>query len=178
MDSVVADTAIFIPSRPRPSAATAGHALAPGGEPGPVENDDYVSCLVRFASGARGVIEASRVSVAEQNAYGFTIHGTKGMVSWDFRRMGELRVSRGDDYQDQPTSTEQVGPGAGDYAAFQPGAGNSMGYDDLKIIEARDFLAAIATGTPRGATLDDAVRAATVLDAVARSVQSSGWATV
>ncbi|HST81328.1 MAG TPA: Gfo/Idh/MocA family oxidoreductase [Kineosporiaceae bacterium] len=175
IDTLVADTAVFIPTRPRPSAATAGHTLAAGGEPGPVENDDYLSCLVRFASGAHGVIEACRVSVAEQNTYGFTIHGTKGMLSWDFRRMGELRVSRGDAYQDQPTSTVHVGPGAGDYTAFQPGAGNSMGFDDLKIIEARDFLASIAAGTPQGATLDDAVHTAAVLDAVARSVKSGSW---
>ena len=49
--------------------------------------------LLRFASGARGVLEASRVSVGEQNNYGFEIHGTKGAVFWDFRRMSELGVS-------------------------------------------------------------------------------------
>ncbi|MFI5083341.1 MAG: hypothetical protein ACHQCE_19885, partial [Streptosporangiales bacterium] len=43
---------------------------ATGGELGRVENEDYVSCLLRFASGARGVLEASRVSVGEQNNYG------------------------------------------------------------------------------------------------------------
>ena len=60
-----------------------------------LENEDYVSCLLRFASGARGVLEACRVSVGEQNNYGFEVHGTKGAVFWDFRRMGELGVSTG-----------------------------------------------------------------------------------
>ncbi|MFF5533097.1 Gfo/Idh/MocA family protein [Streptomyces cinerochromogenes] len=173
--SLTADTAVFVPERARPSGATAGHALASGGEPGPVENEDYVSCLLRFASGARGVLEACRVSVGEQNTYGFEVHGTRGAVFWDFRRMNELKVSRGTTYQDQPVSTVYVGPGAGEFAAFQPGAANAMGYDDLKVIEAYRFVRSIAEGTPYGATLADAVRAATVLDAMAESAASGRW---
>ncbi|HWT25398.1 MAG TPA: Gfo/Idh/MocA family oxidoreductase, partial [Solirubrobacteraceae bacterium] len=60
--AVVADSAIFVAERARPAGATAGHARAAGGELGPVENEDYVAALVRFASGARGVVEASRVA--------------------------------------------------------------------------------------------------------------------
>ena len=148
---------------------------ATGGELGPVENEDYVSSLLRFASGARGTLEASRVAVGEQNNYGFEIHGTKGAVFWDFRRMGELGVSTGTAYQDQPVSTVYVGPGHGDYAAFQPGSATSMGYDDLKVIEAHNFLRSIAEGTPYGATLDDAVRSAAALDAMTRSAATGVW---
>ncbi|MHB9857701.1 Gfo/Idh/MocA family protein [Streptomyces sp. YIM S03343] len=173
--SLAADTAVFLPERARPTGATAGHARAAGGEIGPVENEDYVGCLLRFASGARGVLEACRVSVGEQNNYGFEVHGTRGAVLWDFRRMGELGVSRGTAYQDQPVSTVYVGPGAGEYAAFQPGAANAMGYDDLKVIEAYRFLRSVAEGTPYGATLADAVNAAAVLDAMARSAESGTW---
>ncbi|MGW0769054.1 Gfo/Idh/MocA family protein [Streptomyces sp. NPDC002676] len=173
--SLTTDTAVFVPERARPTGATAGHALATGGEPGPVENEDYVNCLLRFASGARGVLEACRVSVGEQNNYGFEVHGTKGAVFWDFRRMNELGVSRGTTYQDQPVSTVYVGPGAGEFAAFQPGAANAMGYDDLKVIEAYRFLRSVAEDTPYGATLADAVRSAAVLDAMARSAESGRW---
>jgi predicted dehydrogenase len=173
--ALTADTAIFLPQRARPTGATAGHARAAGGEPGPVENEDYVNCLLRFASGARGVLEACRVSVGEQNNYGFEIHGTKGALFWDFRRMGELGVSRGATYQDQPVSTVYVGPGHGEYGAFQPGAANSMGYDDLKVIEAHNFLRSIADNTPHGATLVDAVHSATALDAMARSAEQGTW---
>ncbi|MFC5212696.1 Gfo/Idh/MocA family protein [Streptomyces coerulescens] len=175
--SLTADTAIFVPERARPTGATAGHSLATG-ELGPVENEDYVSCLLRFASGARGVLEACRVSVGEQNNYGFEVHGTKGAVFWDFRRMGELGISRGTSYQDQPVSTLYVGPAQGEYGVFQPGAATSMGYDDLKVIEAHRFLRSIAEGTPRGATLADAVHSATVLDAMSRSAESGAWVEV
>ncbi|AQW47424.1 Gfo/Idh/MocA family protein [Streptomyces violaceusniger] len=175
IDALTADTAVFVPERARPTGATAGHTRATGGELGPVENEDYVSCLLRFASGARGVLEACRVSVGEQNTYGFEIHGTKGAVFWDFRRMGELGISHGSAYQDQPVSTVYIGPGHGEYAAFQPGAANSMGYDDLKVIEAYHFVRSIAEGTAYGATLDDAVHSATVLDAMARSAERGTW---
>jgi len=173
--SLTADTAVFLPERARPAGATAGHARAAGGELGPVENEDYVSCLLRFASGARGVLEACRVSVGEQNNYGFEIHGTKGAVFWDFRRMGELGVSSGTAYQDQPVSTVFAGPGQGTYAAFQPSSATSMGYDDLKVIEAYNFLRSVAEGTAHGATLDDAVRSAAALDAMLSSAERGVW---
>jgi predicted dehydrogenase len=173
-----ADTAVFIPRRPRPDGATAGHARAAGGEPGAVENEDYVGCLLRFASGARGVLEACRVSVGEQNAYGFEVHGTKGALFWDFRRMNELGVSRGSAYQDQPVSRVYVGPGDGEFGAFQPGAANAMGYDDLKVIEAYRFLRSVAEGRPYGATLMDAVYSAAALEAMAASAESGAWVNV
>jgi predicted dehydrogenase len=177
IDSLVADTAIFLTERARPTGATAGHTLATG-ELGPVENEDYVSSLLRFASGARGVLEASRVSVGEQNNYGLEIHGTKGAVFWDYRRLNELGVSLGGSYQDQAVSTVYVGPSHGFFGAFQPGSANSMGYDDLKVIEAYQFLRSIADGTPHGTTLDDAVRSAATLDAMAHSAETGSWVPV
>jgi len=125
--------------------------------------------------GARGVLEASRVAVGDQNAYGFEIHGTKGAVHWDFRRLGELGLSTGTAYQDQPVSTVYVAPGAGEYAAFQPGAANAMGYDDLKVIEAARFVRSIAEGQPHGATLADSVHSAQALDAMLASAESGAW---
>ncbi|GAA3909698.1 Gfo/Idh/MocA family protein [Actinoplanes auranticolor] len=175
IDALVADTATFVTERARPTGATAGHTRAAGGELGPVENEDYVSSQLRLVSGARVVLEASRVAVGQQNNYGFEVHGTRGAVAWDFRRMGELSLSAGDGYQDLPVRTVYVGPEAGEYAAFQPGAGIAMGYDDLKVIEAYHFLRSIAEDKPYGATLDDAVHSALALDAMAQSVTSGAW---
>jgi predicted dehydrogenase len=188
IDALVADTAIFVPERPRPAGATAGHQRG-SGEPGPVENEDYFSSLLRMASGARVVLEASRVAVGEQNSYGFEVHGTTGALAWDFRRMGELSAATsgaaaegvGENegsvprYQDEPVRTVFVGPQEGDFAAFQPGAGTAMSYDDLKVIEAYRFLRSVETGTPHGATLADAVASAEALDAMTRSAEAGAW---
>nr|BBJ55474.1 hypothetical protein SAVMC3_81030 [Streptomyces avermitilis] len=92
--------------------------------------------------------------------------------------MNELGVSRGTSYQDQPLTTVHVGPGHGEYGAFQPGAATSMGYDDLKVIEAYRFLRSIAEETPYGATLPDAVHSAAVLEAMAASAESRAWVDV
>ena len=173
IDALVADTAIFIPTRPRPTGATAGHERATG-EPGPVENEDWFAGLLRMASGARVTLDCSRVAVGEQNSYGFEIHGTRGALFWDFRRMGELGVA----VADEPVRTVHVGPADGDFGAFQPGAGIPMSYDDLKVIEAAHFLRSIADGRPHGATLTDAIRSAEILDAMAESARTGAWVTV
>ena len=170
-----ADTAVFLTRRPRPTGATSGHQRATGGELGEVENEDYVSALLHFSSGARGVLEASRVAVSEQNTYGFEIHGTKGAVFWDFRRLGELNVSLGGAFQDQTVTTRYVGPTDPNYAPFQPGAAQPMSFDDLKVIEAANFLRSIASGRPVGATVVDAVRSARVLDTIITSVRTRSW---
>ncbi|KIQ19722.1 Gfo/Idh/MocA family protein [Rhodococcus sp. MEB064] len=175
--SLVADTAVFIPQRSKPTGATSGHTRSSGGEKGAVENEDFVSAQLRMASGARCVLEASRVSVGEQNSYGFEIHGTRGALSWDFRRMGELVLSTGSLFQDQPMSTVFVGPDAGEYGAFQPGSASAMGYDDLKVVEAARFLQSIAENRPVGATVRDAVRSSEILDAMTESVAAGRWVT-
>jgi len=175
--AVSADTAVFLPQRARPLADTTGHARG-GGELGPVENDDYVACLLRLDSGARVVLEASRVAVGAQNDYGFEVHGTAGSLAWDFRRMGELHASTGDAAQDQSVATEFVGPAAGAYGAFQPGAASPMSYDDLKVVEAHAFLCSIADGVQRAAGLPDAVRASRVLDVAAESADRGRWLAV
>jgi predicted dehydrogenase len=66
----------------------------------------------------------------------------------------------------------------GAYAAFQPGSDLAMGFDDLKVIEAHNFLRSIAEGTPHGTTLADAVRSAATLDAMARSAETGTWVEV
>ncbi|GAA2108860.1 Gfo/Idh/MocA family oxidoreductase [Microlunatus panaciterrae] len=172
---VVADTAIFLPKRQRPTGATTGHVRATGGETGAVENEDYLAGLLRFASGARANIEVSRVAVGEQNTYGFSVHGTSGAVAWDFRRLGELLVSTGTRYQDQSFERVLVGPGHGDYAAFQPGSGIAMSFDDLKVIEAAQFLRSIAEDEVHGPSIADAVRAAAVVQALGESADSGRW---
>jgi predicted dehydrogenase len=118
------------------------------------------------------------VAVGEQCSYAIEVRGTRGALAWDFRRMGELRTCLDQDFQDAAWATHLVKPGDGELAAFQPGSGVAMGYDDLKVVECRRLVESISTGVPHGATIDDAVAAAELVDAVVRSVEEKRWVTV
>ena len=173
--SLVCDTATFIPERPALSGAAFAHTARGTGALAPVENEDYAGALLRFANGARGTLESSRVAVGEQCTYGIEVHGTTGALAWDFRRMGELRVCLDQEVTDAAYATHYVTPGDGDLGAFQPGSGIAMSYDDLKVVEAHRLVRSIATGTPEGATITDALRAARLVDAMAESARERRW---
>jgi predicted dehydrogenase len=171
---LVADRATFVTERPAATGAVS-HFARGGGRREPVGNEDQASALLRFESGAHGYLTASRVAVGEQCAYGIEIRGTEGALAWDFRRMGELRTCIGQDYQDAAWQTRLVAPGDGELGGFQPGAGMAMGFDDLKVIEARRLAESISSGVQHGAGIDDAVVAAELVDAVVRSAEEKRW---
>jgi predicted dehydrogenase len=174
---LVSDQATYLTERPLPGEGSMSHFARGEGPRGPVGNEDVASALLRFASGARGTLTASRVAVGEQCSYGIDVRGTRGAVSWDFRRMGELRVCLGQDYQDAAWETRLVRPGDGELAAFQPGSGIAMSYDDLKVVECHALAQSISTGVQQGATIEDAVRAAELVDAMVTSYEERRWVT-
>jgi predicted dehydrogenase len=176
--ALVCDRATFIESRPVVGATVDRSTRVSGGERGPVENEDYVSALLRFAGGSRGILEASRVAVGEQCTYGVEVHGDRGALSWDFRRMGDLRVCLDSDYTDAGYETRSMTPADGEFGRFQPGAGIAMSFDDLKVVELHRLVGSIANGSSVGATIEDAVRAAELVDALASSAQTGAWISV
>ena len=154
-----------------------------GGEKKPVENEDYGGALIRFAdnaiaAGAVGTIEASRVAVGPRASYNFEIYGTEGSVKWDFERMNELEVAIGRKGEHVGYQRIMASPSFGDFGSFQPGAGTSMGYDDLKIVEARKFLEAYFGGPAKNSNIHDAVSAARVVSAIEESAESKKWISV
>jgi predicted dehydrogenase len=173
--AVVADTATFIPERPEVTGAASHFSRGTGGPLGRVENEDYVGALLRFSDGARGTLESSRTAVGEQCTYGIEVRGSSGALAWDFRRMGELRLCLDQDPQDASYVTRYLAPGAGELGHFQPGSGIAMGYDDLKVIEAERLVRSIALGQPVGATIEDALAAAELVEAMVASAASGTW---
>lgn len=171
---VVVDRATFIPKRPTAIGA-ASHFGRGDGARLPVENEDYVGALLRLVDGSRAILEASRTEVGDQNNYGIEVHGTEGALRWSYRRMGELQVCLDQDAQDASYATIMVTPAHGEMGAFQPGAANPMSYDDLKVIEAHRLVESIATGSPVGATVHDALVAAEIVDAMQTSAADRCW---
>ena len=91
--SVTAVTDTFITERPIPTKMGIGHSgFEIGDEVGPVENEDYVSMLVRFENGTVGTMESFRVSVGSRAEYVVEVYGTKGSARWNFERLNELEI--------------------------------------------------------------------------------------
>jgi predicted dehydrogenase len=167
-----ATSAILIPQRPKVEMGTGTHFSVVEGdvELGRVENEDWCAALVDFESGLKGTIELSRVVVGAESRYWFEINGTRGAIAWNFERMNELQVNRGDGY-----ARILMGPLHPDFARFQPGQGIPMGYDDMKVIEAYRFLQSVADGVQREPGVREMAATARVLDAVGRSFESGRW---
>lgn len=173
--SVTARTETVVRERPLPTAAGTHFAVVEGGTLAPVENEDVVWSIVRFARDVTGTIEASRVAVGPQARYAFEVHGSQGAVAWDFERMNELLVYRALDGADAGYTRVMVGPQHEPFARFQPGPGLQMGYDDLKVIESAQFLQSVVDGVQREPGVREALAAATVIAAMARSAASGAW---
>lgn len=62
-----------------------------------VENEDQAHAMVRFASGARGVIETSRIACGRKMGLTYVVTGTKGTLSFTQERMAELKLYRHDE---------------------------------------------------------------------------------
>jgi len=181
IDQVVGSRETFIPTRPLPRPGSSHYDTASADDPrGDVTNEDYVGALVRFGGGARGTLEACRVITGSQCDLAFEVHGTKGALAWSFERMNELRYFRRDAVS--PTETgwtiELSGPAHPFHRSFNPGWAVGLGFDDLKVIEAAQFLHAVVTGVPGSPSFEDAAAVARVQRAIAASWDSGGWETV
>jgi len=177
--AVTAVTETTIARRPLIAPGTGTHfSLVEGGELGDVGNEDYALGIVRFEQGFTGSLEASRVTVGTHAETGFEVHGTKGALAWDFRRMNELEVYLPLASGDAGWATVYMGPQHPEYASFQPGPALAMGYDDLKVIEAHLFLESVLDGVQREPGVREMLAVARVLEAMEASAETGAWTPV
>lgn len=172
--SVTALAETFIESRPRPAAGIVDRSAAATGEHGRVENEDYAALLFRFEDGAVGTMDSSRVMRGPHAEYALEVYGTAGSVRWDFQRLGELEVFL-DGQEVDGYVTHHVAPGDGEFARFQPGAGTAMGFDDLKTIEAAQFIAGVLRGEQLAPSVADGLAAASIVEAAEASLADGAW---
>ncbi len=168
----------FIPERPPPQAGGSHYASGDtvSDERAPVTNEDYVGALVEFANGARGTLEASRSIYGPKNEMAFELNGDRGACNWDFERMNELQLFLPGADQTHDGYTRLVGGDQFPYHGnFNPGEGSGLGYEDMKIIEAYQFLCAVAKNKQISPGFAEALAVAEVNDAMARSWASGGW---
>ncbi len=177
IEQVVSHRHTFIPERPLPSGQGTHFGLGTPSDPtGPVENEDYVSALVRFANGAQGSFETCRAIFGPKCEMAFEVNGTLGALKWNFERMNELELylPTGDQAHDGYTRL-LGGPNYPFHGHFNPGDGIGIGYEDLKCIEAFHFLRSIVEGEQLEPSFTSALRLAEVQQAMMDSWQSGGW---
>ena len=166
----------------RPVAGTGlgyGAPAAAGAEMRPVENEDQVQFLVRFAGGAGGTIESSRIAQGRKLWLTYEITGTKGALAFTQERMNEVKLFRADDPAGrQGFRSIHTGPEHPHYASFFPIAGLGLGYNDQKVIEAFELVEGIAAGAPLYPDFRAAGAVNQVIDAVERSAAERRWVRV
>ena len=180
IERVVATKEIFVKERPLPKPGEGTHYdRGKVGDPvGPVTNEDYVGALVEFANGVRGTLEADRSIFGPQSSMAFELNGSKGAASWEHEKLNQLQLYLP---EEQPTDgfTEVLsGESYPHHGSFVPGGGNSIGYEDLKVIEALEYLKSVATGRPHRPGFEDALAVASVAEAMTRSWESERWEAV
>jgi predicted dehydrogenase len=144
---------------------------------GKVTVDDASAALVRFANGATGTIEGTRLAPGRKNYNRFEINGSKGSLAFDLERMNELEVYRtGDPAGRQGFRTILVTePGSHPYVKAWWPPGHIIGYEHTFIHTVYDLLEGMADGRSPKPTFADGVRNQRVLAAWARSARSRSW---
>ncbi len=141
-----------------------------------VTNDDQAQMMCRFAGGTMGHLHFSRVATGRKMGYAYEITGTRGAIRFDQEDQNALWLYRAEGPEAERGFRKILtGPAHPDYLAFCQGPGHGTGYQDQIIIEARDFLEAIADGRPRWPTFHDGLAVWQVVEAARRSHATKSW---
>lgn len=157
----------FIKTRPLP-----GHSA----QRGRVTVDDSAMALARFANGATGTIEATRLATGRKNANRFEINGSAGTIAFDLERMNELEV-----YFDSGPSRQRgfrrilVTESSHPYIKGWWPPGHIIGYEHTFTHTVYDLLEAMADGRIPQPNFADGLRNQRVLDAIERSARTRRW---
>jgi len=157
----------FVRQRPLPEDAT---------RRGEVTVDDAALSLVRFANGAIGTIEATRMAPGRRNHNRFEINGSMGSIAFDLERMNELEVFFRDDARgEQGFRTINVTDASHPYAGHWWPPGHIIGYEHTFTHTVFDLLEGIADGRSPMPDFVDGVRNQRVLDAIERAAMEKRW---
>ena len=148
-----------------------------GGET--VTNDDQAQMMCRFESGAQGHMFFSRVATGRKMGYAYEIHGTKGQIRFDQEDQNALWLYTTEGPEEERGFRKILtGPAHPDYLPFCQGPGHGTGYQDQIIIEAKDFLTAIAEKRTIWPSFDEGMEVNRIVTAALDSSAKQAWVTV
>jgi predicted dehydrogenase len=170
IESVQGDVVTVIRSRP---------AAAGSSERRTVAVDDIARAHLRFASGATGALEANWIATGRKMRHDFEVAGTKGAIAFSQERFNELALYRTDDPPGRRGfRTIFAGPDHPPYGAFCVAAGHQIGFNDLKTIEVRDFLLAVAGEASGHADFREGLAVMETIEAIYASAREGRWVRV
>lgn len=145
----------------------------------PVDVDDAFAFLARFANGAIGTFESTRVAPGRKNHNRIEISGEKGSVAWNLERMNELEVFRFDEPRDgQGFRTVMCMDGVHPYAAHWWPDGHILGYEHTFVHTLADFVRSLDSALRFRPDFEDGLAVQAVLEAAQKSAASGRWQTV
>ncbi|MCB8879894.1 Gfo/Idh/MocA family oxidoreductase [Acidisoma cellulosilytica] len=165
--AVCADVETVIDRRPLPGQPDEMRAVAV---------DDQARLLLRFGNGCRGTLETSWLSSGRQMQLEFEVIGEKGALVFSQERFNELRYYKTEaDRSRNGFRTILAGPEHAPYGAFCIAGGHQIGFNDLKVIEIRNFLSALAGGPKPFADFREGYEVQRVIDAALLSSKNEAW---
>ena len=144
-----------------------------------VTNDDHAQFMCRFERGCMGHMYFSRVATGRKMGYAYEIFGTRGAIRFDQEDQNAVWLYRAEGPDATRGFTKILtGPAHPDYLAFCKGPGHGTGYQDQIIIEAKDFLSAIAAGQSVRPSFRDGLDVSRVVAAALASSAAQAWTQV
>jgi predicted dehydrogenase len=146
---------------------------------GAVTVDDASIAVVRFANGALGSIEATRMAPGRRNCNRFEINGSDGSVAFDLERLNELEVFfRAEDKAEQGFRRILVTEPEHPYLKAWWPPGHILGWEHTFTHTVYDLLEGMARKRSPRPNFEDGVRNQAVLDAIERASKSRRWVKV
>jgi len=141
-----------------------------------VEVDDVARLFLRFEGGASGSLEANWIATGRKMQHDFELYGSKGAILFTQERFNELQIYyAGDGAGRRGFRTVLAGPEHEPYGAFCVAPGHQIGFNDLKAIEARDFLHAATGGARRGPDFREGYEVQKLVELAYRSAREKRW---
>ena len=147
---------------------------------GRVTVDDAAICLVRFANGALGSIEGTRLAPGRKNYNRFEVNGSKGSVAFNLERMNELEYYSSED-EGGVQGFRQILATDPAHHAYIKGwwpPGHIIGYEHTFVHTVYDFLEAVASGKRVRPDFEDGLRNQAVMEAIERAAHTRRWVKV
>jgi predicted dehydrogenase len=134
---------------------------------------------LRFDGGATGAVLLNRAAWGRKGRIFIQIFGESGSILYDQERMNEVQLYTASGAADrQGFRTILAAPEHPPYGKFVPAPGHGLGFNDLKMIECRELLRAIAGETAHLIGFEAGLRIERAVRAAATAYETGGWANI